>query len=158
MSQCVEIVLTHPCFPGILSSLTFVPYKTVLFLMTKCKVILGILFSTNRLREKVFKCPHKVGFFLCILTFKLANNIMDLTVSYIRAVVLPSFLKFQFSLNLSIVNGPWVSIHTEHIPHSPLPSPFSLIFLSSSWSPQTFSFLLSYHIFDNIHDIYYINI
>lgn len=67
MSQCVEIVLTHPCFPGILSSLAFVPDKTVLFLMTKCKVILGILFSTNRIREKVFKRPHEVGFFLCTL-------------------------------------------------------------------------------------------
>lgn len=94
MSQCVEIVLTHPCFPGILLSLAFVPDKTVLFLMIKCKVILGILFSTNRLWEKDFKRLHEVGFFLRTLTFRLANSIMDLTVLYICAIVLPSFLKF----------------------------------------------------------------
>lgn len=67
MSQFAVIVLIHPCFPGILSNLAFVPDKTVPILMINCKATRSVLFPINRLWKLNFMCLCIVGFFLHIL-------------------------------------------------------------------------------------------
>lgn len=72
MSQFAAIVLIHPCFPGILSNLAFVPDKIVLFLMINRKVIWSILLPINRLWKQNFMCLYIVGCFLHIFNEPLA--------------------------------------------------------------------------------------